>query len=162
MTNKTATKVAAGSKFVYVTYIQTTPEKLWDALTKPEFTQQYWAGTRHETDWKQGSSWKLMIPDGRVGDSGEIVEIEKPRRLVLKWRNEFIPEFKAEGYTRATFDLEPDEDGVKLTVTHEMDRHESKMIEAVSNGWPKILASLKTLLETGQSLKSTREWPKGI
>jgi len=162
MTHKTATKMATGSKFSYVTYIQTTPHKLWDALTKPELTRQYWAGTTHDTDWKQGSSWKLMIPDGRVGDSGEIVEIEVPKRLVLKWRNEFIPEFKAEGYSQATFDLAPDEDGVKLTVTHVMERDESRLIDAVSQGWPKILASLKTLLETGESFKSTREWPEGM
>ena len=58
------------SKFVYVTYIRTTAEKLWDALTQPEFTRQYWVETWQDCDWTQGASWKLMIPDGRVGDSG--------------------------------------------------------------------------------------------
>src|SRR5690242_247256 len=77
------------SRFVYVTYIRTTPQKLWDALIKPEFTRQYWVGTWQDSDWQPGSSWKLMIPDGRVGDSGEVLESDPPRRLVLKWRNEF-------------------------------------------------------------------------
>jgi uncharacterized protein YndB with AHSA1/START domain len=87
----------ANSRFVYVTYIRTTPEKLWDALTKPEFTRAYWCDTWQDTTWEPGASWKLMIPDGRVGDAGEVVEVDKPRRLVLKWRNEFLPELRAEG-----------------------------------------------------------------
>jgi uncharacterized protein YndB with AHSA1/START domain len=149
------------SKFVYVTYIRTTPEKLWDALRKPEFTKLYWCQTWQDCDWQLGSSWRLMIPDGRIGDSGEIVEIEKPKRLVLTWRNEFKPELKLEGYSRCTFDLEQTGDTVKLTVTHEIDCKQSKLIEGVSNGWPMILASLKTLLETGESLETTRKWPKG-
>jgi uncharacterized protein YndB with AHSA1/START domain len=65
-------------RFVYVTYIRATPEKLWDALIRPEFTRQYWCGTWQDCEWKVGSSWRLMIPDGRVGDSGEVVEIERP------------------------------------------------------------------------------------
>jgi len=150
------------SKFVYVTYIRTTPEKLWDALTQPEFTRRYWVGCYQESSWKAGSPWKLMIPDGRVGDSGEIVEIDRPRRLVLTWRNEFQAHMRGEGYSRATFLLEPLEGAVKLTVTHEMDQPGSKLIEAVSNGWPSILASLKSLLETGEPLAHTREWPKGL
>jgi len=144
-------------KFLYVTYIRTTREKLWDALTKPEFTRAYWWGVRHECDWKAGSHWQMMFPDGRIGDSGEVVEIERPRRLVLSWRNEFKPELKAEGYSRATFELEQAGESVKLTVTHEMDRDGSKFIKAVSNGWPMILASLKSLLETGEPLQDPRE-----
>jgi uncharacterized protein YndB with AHSA1/START domain len=88
-------------KFVYVTYIRTTPEKLWDALTKPEFTRVYWCETWQDSAWEAGSPWRIMIPDGRVADSGEVVEIDRPRRLVLTWRNEFRPELKAEGYSRA-------------------------------------------------------------
>lgn len=149
------------SRFVYVTYIRTTPQKLWDALLKPEFTRQYWAGTHQESAWKQGASWKLMIPDGRVGDGGEVLEIDPPRRLVLKWRNEFVPELREEGYSRATFTLEPTDELVKLTVTHEMDKPDSKLIGAVSDGWPGILSSLKSLLETGESHVSTRKWPEG-
>ena len=148
-----------GNKFVYVTYIRTTPEKLWDALTQPEFTRAYWYGAWHECNWEAGSSWRLMIPDGRIGDSGEVLECDRPHRLVLSWRNEFKPELKAEGYSRATFELEPAGDTVKLTVTHEMDRTNSKFIEGVSNGWPSILSSLKSLLETGKALEGTSRWP---
>ena len=152
----------ADSRFVYVTYIRTTPEKLWQALIEPEFTRQIWAGTWQESQWKPGASWRLMIPDGRVADSGEILEIEPHKRLVLSWRNEFKPELREEGYSRMTYELEPMGDSVKLTVIHEMDKPDSKFIGAVSNGWPHILASLKSLLETGESLVETRKWPEGM
>lgn len=139
-------------KFVYVTYIRTTPDKLWDALTKSEFTRAYWKGVTHDCRWEAGSPWRLTFADGTVADTGEVVEIDRPRRLVLKWRNEFRPELKAEGYSRATLELEAMGDTVKLTVTHEIDREPSKFIEAVSAGWPSVLASLKSLLETGSAL----------
>jgi uncharacterized protein YndB with AHSA1/START domain len=147
-------------KFVYVTYIRTTPEKVWDALINPEFTRAYWCETWQDSDWKPGSPWRVMIPDGRVADSGEVLEVDRPRRLVLSWRNEFT-EMKAEGYSRATFELEPVGSSVKLTVTHEMDRDGSKFIAAVSQGWPHILSSLKTMLETGKPLEETTRWPAG-
>jgi uncharacterized protein YndB with AHSA1/START domain len=150
------------SAFVYVTYIRTTPERLWQALIEPEFTMQFWAGTTQACDWKVGASWRLMIPDGRVGDSGEVLEIEPHRRLVLSWRNEFRPEIHAEGYSRLTYQLEQQGDMIKLTITHEIDRPGSKLIEAVSTGWPLILSSLKSLLETGQALEATRRWPEGV
>ena len=140
---------AAGTTFVYVTFIRTTPEQLWAALTSPDFMKKFWFGMHHETDWKAGSSWRLVFPDGRIADAGEIVEIDPPRRLVLKWRNEFRPELKSEGYSRCTVELEPLAGAVKLTITHVMDRAESKFIEAVSGGWPRILSNLKSLLETG-------------
>ncbi|MGA2256986.1 MAG: SRPBCC family protein [Thermoguttaceae bacterium] len=152
----------ADSRFVYVTYIRTTPEKLWQALIDPEFTRRYWCDARQESEWKVGDSWRLMIPDGRVADSGEVLEIEPERRLVLSWRNEFKPELRAEGYSRLTYELEKQGESVKLTITHRIDKLESKFIEAVSDGWPLILASLKSLLETGESLEQTRRWPKGI
>jgi uncharacterized protein YndB with AHSA1/START domain len=150
------------SRFVYVTYIRTTPEKLWQALIDPEFTRQYWAETWQDCAWKPGSSWRLMIPDGRVGDSGEVLEIEPGRRLVLSWKNEFKPELRDEPPTRLTYELEPQGESVKLTVIHESDKPGSKLIDAVSNGWPHILASLKSLLETGASLAETRRWPEGV
>ena len=103
-----------------------------------------------------------MIPDGRVGDSGEILEIEPQKRLVLRWRNEFKPELREEGYSRMTYEIEQRGDSVKLTVIHEMERPGSKFIEAVSNGWPMILSGLKSLLETGQSFEASRHWPKGM
>ena len=150
------------SRFVYVTYIRTTPEKLWQALIDPEFTRKFWCETWQESEWKPGASWRIMIPDGRVADSGKIVEFDPPRRLVLTWRNEFRPELHAEGHSRLTYELEKVGNSVKLTVIHEMDRPESKFIQAVSNGWPHILASLKSLLETGESLEETRRWPEGM
>ncbi|MES2707298.1 MAG: SRPBCC family protein [Verrucomicrobiota bacterium] len=144
------------SAFVYVTYIRTTPEKLWEALTQPEFTKQFFFGCTMETEWKAGAAWKLVGSDGELKDAGEILEIDPPRRLVLSWRNEFKPELMAEGESRMTYELEPDGETVKFTVLHEMDQPESKLIRAVSNGWPLILSSLKTLLETGESLEDTR------
>ena len=138
------------STFVYVTFIRTTPEKLWSALTNPEFTRQYWFGMHQDSAWKAGASWRLVFPDGRVADTGEVVEVDPPRRLVLKWQNEFRPELKSEGYSRCTIELERVDDAVKLTITHEMDRAESKLIDAVSGGWPQILSNLKSLLETGE------------
>jgi uncharacterized protein YndB with AHSA1/START domain len=149
-------------KFVYVAYIRTTPEKLWRGLIEPEFTRQYWFATTQDCAWTAGASWKLMIPDGRVGDSGQILEIEPERRLVLTWRKEFMPELHAEGDSRLTYELEKQGESVKLTVIHEIDQPESKLIEAVSGGWPLILASLKSLLETGESLEQTRHWPENF
>ena len=152
----------ADSRFVYVTYIRTTPEKLWQALIEPEFTRQFWVGCWQESEWKPGASWRLMMPDGRVADAGEILEIEPPKRLVLQWRNSFKPELREEGPSRMTYEIEPMGEAVKLTVIHEMERPDSKFIEAVSNGWPMILSGLKTLLETGESFEASRHWPKGM
>jgi uncharacterized protein YndB with AHSA1/START domain len=149
----------AESKFVYVTYIRTTAEKLWDALTLPEFTRAYWAQTTQHSNWTAGSNWEIRVPDGRVWDTGEILETDRPRHLVLTWRNEHFPEMKAEGFARLTYAIEPfGEDAVKLTLTHEIDIPGSKVIAAVSNGWPQVLASLKSLLETGEPLSATTKW----
>lgn len=139
-----------GSKFVYVTFIRTTPEKLWSALTTPEFIRQYWFDMTHETDWKVGSPWKMLFPDGRIADMGEIAEFEPQRRLAIRWRNEFRPELKAEGWSHCVMELEPADGAVKLTVTHTIELENSKFIEAVSGGWPSILSNLKSLLETGK------------
>jgi uncharacterized protein YndB with AHSA1/START domain len=152
----------AESQFAYVIYIRTTPEKLWQALIEPEFTRQFWAETWQESEWKPGASWRIMIPDGRVADTGEILEFEPYRRIVLTWRNEFKPELRAEGHSRLTYELEQQQDSVKLTVLHEIDKTGSKFIQAVSQGWPPILSSLKSLLETGEALEVTRRWPKGV
>ncbi|HEY0224728.1 MAG TPA: SRPBCC family protein [Pseudolabrys sp.] len=137
--------------FVYVTYIRSSADKVWAALTSPEYTAKTWFGIHHETDWKAGAPWRLVLPDGRVTDSGEIVEIDKPRRLVLKWRNEFKAELKAEGWSRCTIEIEPvTGDAVKLTVTHRLEGEGTKFIGAVSGGWPHILSNVKSLLETGE------------
>jgi len=148
-------------QFAYVIYIRTTAEKLWNALTDPEQTKKYWAGTWQESEWRKGAAWRIMIPDGRVADSGEVLEIEPHKRLVVSWRNEFRPELHAEGYSRLTYQLEQQGDMVKLMVTHEMPDlppGPSKFIDAVSSGWPAILSSLKSMLETGESLEATRKW----
>ena len=150
------TDASTKSSFVYVTFIRTSPDRLWSALTSPEFTKQYWFGMHCESDWKAGSSWKLLFADGRVADAGEVAEADRPRRLVIKWRNEWKPELKAEGYSRCTFELEPvvetGDDVVKLSITHEIDRPGSHLIDAVSGGWPRVLSNLKSLLETGRVL----------
>jgi uncharacterized protein YndB with AHSA1/START domain len=151
----------AESRFVYVTYIRTTPEKLWQALIDPEFTRRYFVETWQDCEWQPGASWRMMHPDGRVLNSGQVLEIEPPRRLVLSWRHERPPELHEEGFSRCTFELEKLESSVKLTITHEIDKPESKLIKAVSNGWPQFLSSLKSLLETGEPLEETRRWPKG-
>src|SRR5215468_1314373 len=139
----------ARSTFVYVTYIRATPEKLWSALTDGEFMKQYWFGCHCESQWTAGSPWKLVYPDGRLADSGEIVEAEPPRRLVIRWQNQHTPELKAEGASLCTMELEPSGPAVRLSITHTIERESSKLIEAVSGGWPKVLSNLKSLLETG-------------
>ncbi len=140
------------TKFVYVTYIRTTPEKLWDALLKPEFTHLYFFGVTLESDWKIGSPWKMIQPDGKLSDTGEVLEIDPPKRLVLKWRSEW-PGMKHEGYTLCTFDISEHGGQTKLQVVHESELDNSKTIAAVSGGWPQILSGLKTLLETGAPLE---------
>ena len=152
----------AESRFVYVTYIRTTPEKLWRALIESDFTRQYWMNTTQVSQWKPGASWKILVADGRTADSGEVLEIDPPRRLALKWRHEIFPDLTAEGYSRMTYDIEQKGEAVKLTLTHTMDKAESKFIKALSSGWPMILSSLKSLLETGESLEETRHSPKGM
>jgi len=144
----------ARTEFIYVTYIRTTPEKIWEALTSSEFTKQYWA--QLESDWRPG---KLTFAEGRTADAGEVLESDPPRRLVLKWRNEFRPELKADGYTLCTFEVEPEGEVVRLTVTHEAERPH-KLIEAVSQGWPRVLSSLKSLLETGKGLPRIEAPPR--
>jgi uncharacterized protein YndB with AHSA1/START domain len=138
------------STFVYVTFIRTTPEKLWQALTDSKFIRQYWFGSTVECGWKKGSPWKLIGSDGNLTDTGEILEIDPPRRMVIRWQNEWKPELKAEGPGRCTFELEPVGSAVKLSITHQIDRPESKLITAVSGGWPRVLSNLKSLVETGE------------
>ena len=139
------------SRFVYVTYINAAPEKVWDALVTPEFMRQYFFGSTFETDWQVGSPWTLEKPGGGgLADSGEVLEVEAPRRLVLSWRSEWMPEAHAEGYGRMVAEIEPSgEAAAKLTITHSIGVADSKLIGAVSGGWPKILSNLKSLLETG-------------
>jgi uncharacterized protein YndB with AHSA1/START domain len=139
----------ARSTFVHVTYIRTTPAKLWAALTDAEFMKQYWFGNHCESAWTTGAAWKNVRGDGVVTDVGEIVEADPPRRLVIRWLHRNKPELEAEGASRCTMELEPTAGAVKLSITHTIEREPSKLIEAVSGGWPKVLSNLKSLLETG-------------
>ena len=140
------------STFVYVSYIRTTPEKLWSALTDPEFMKQYWFGVRGESQWTVGSQWKLVSPSNQILDAGEIIEADPPRRLVIRWQNQFKPELKAEGPSICTMEIEPSGTATKLSITHAIDLERSKFIEAVSGGWPKIVSNLKSALETGSAV----------
>ena len=140
------------STFVYVTYIRTTPEKLWSALTDAEFMKQYWFGMRGESEWTAGSPWKLVSGDDQVYDAGEIVEADPPRRLVIRWQNQIKPELNAEGASLCTMEIERSGTAIKLSITHTIERDASKLIEAVSGGWPKVLSNLKSLLENGSAV----------
>lgn len=135
--------------FVYVMYIRTTPERLWEFLTNPALMKQYWFGMHCDSAWTAGASWQLIASDGHILDAGEIIEALPPQRLVIHWQHQSRPELKAEGFSRCTMELEPTGEAVKLCITHTIDRTQSKLIEAVSGGWPKIISNLKSLLETG-------------
>jgi len=149
----------AKSTFIYVTYIRTTPQELWSALTDAQFMKQYWFGMHCECLWTSGSAWKLVSDTGQIFDAGEIVEADPPRRLVIRWQHRNKPEIAAEGESLCTMDLEASGTAVKLCITHSIDREPSKFIEAVSGGWPKILSNLKSLLETG-SVALQEAYPK--
>jgi uncharacterized protein YndB with AHSA1/START domain len=139
----------ARSTFVYVTYIRTTPERLWSALTDAHYMRQYWFGVHGQSQWTAGVSWRLVAADGQILDDGEIVEAEPPRRLVIRWQHQSKPELKQEGASLCTIELEPTDTAVKLSITHTIEREPSKFITAVSGGWPKVVSNLKSLLETG-------------
>jgi len=143
------------SKFTYVTYIKAAPDEVWRALTDAEAQSQYWFGMRQESDWQEGSPWKRSFADGRLSDIGEILLADAPRRLVIKWRNEFHPELRAEGDGRCTYEIESIGQAVRLTVTHEIPLERSKVIAAVSGGWPRVLSNLKTFLESGKTIPET-------
>jgi uncharacterized protein YndB with AHSA1/START domain len=159
---QTERELMSNDRFVYVTYIRTTAEDLWHALTDPETSRKYYFDSRQETSWKKGASWRMFTPDGRLINSGEVLEVQVPKRLALSWRNHLKPDLNAEGVSYATFELERQGTAMKLTLTHEIGRAHSRLIEDVAGGWPFILASLKTMLETGEPLDETRQWPRGL
>ncbi|MDB5516620.1 MAG: hypothetical protein JWQ17_3378 [Tardiphaga sp.] len=137
-------------EFVYVTYIETTPEKLWEALTHSEFSRRYWWDTQVKSDWKVGSPFALEWR-GKVTDTGVIIESDRPRRLSYTWSNA-SEEFRNERPSRVTFVLEPHGPLVKLTLTHDDFEDGSRMLQGVSKGWPAIMSSLKSMLESGRAL----------
>jgi uncharacterized protein YndB with AHSA1/START domain len=138
-------------EFIYVTYIETTAEKLWEALTSSEFSKRYWFNTELKTDWKIGSPFALVM-NGTTTDVGEVLEFDRPRRLSYTFHHVLSEEARKERPTRVIFVLEPHGKLVKLTLTHEDFADGSKLLTGISRGWPAILASLKTLLETGTEL----------
>jgi uncharacterized protein YndB with AHSA1/START domain len=142
-------------EFVYVTYIETTPDKLWHALTDGDFTARYWFGIRLRSDWKVGSTFEMVHGDGTVSDAGKIVEVDPPRRLAYTFVN-LSDTYRNDLPALATFELEPHGKLVKLTLTHEGFAPDGKMLPAISRGWPAILSSLKSLLETGRPLEIPR------
>jgi uncharacterized protein YndB with AHSA1/START domain len=135
-------------KFVYTTYIRSTPKKTWDAITKPEFTRQYWGEMANVSDWKEGAKWEHVTAANEVWIVGKVVESNPPKRLVVTWAD---PDNLKEK-SRVTFEIEPDRDMVCLVVTHDKLKPGSKMESGVSRGWPLVLSSLKTFLETGKGL----------
>ena len=138
-------------EFIYVSYIETTPEKLWEALTSSEFTRLYWWDTSVVSDWKVGSPFSLVL-NGKTTDVGEILEADRPRRLSYTFRHILNEAARKERPSRVTFVLEPYGKLVKLTLTHEDFAEDSVVIDGISKGWPAIMSSLKSLLESGSAL----------
>lgn len=139
---------------VYVTYVASTPEKAWAALTASEFTTQYFFGRSVESDWRVGSPWLLRKPDGAVDVTGVVRESDLPRKLVVTWRVEGVEELKGLPECVVTYEIEPAGDGVvRLTMT---EAHPTPipayLLEGGRRGWPLILSGLKSLLETGKPL----------
>ncbi|SFN34105.1 SRPBCC family protein [Variovorax sp. OV329] len=140
------------TSFVYVTYIRSTPEKVFEAITKPEIARRYW-GHENVSDWKPGSGWEHVRADAQrtVQLVGKVVEVAPPTRLVITWANASQAEDPA-GYSRVSFDVAPYDGMVRLTVTHDELEAGSGMDKGIQQGWPIVLSSLKSLLETGQGI----------
>jgi DNA-binding transcriptional ArsR family regulator/uncharacterized protein YndB with AHSA1/START domain len=154
-------------EFVYTTYIRTTPEQLWRGLTDPAFTRRYW-GLAWESDWTTGAPVTLRLDAGDVtiDDPAQVVlESDPYRRLSYTWHtftpewaaayhisDEHLAKFAAEPRSKVTFDIEPHGDYVRLTVLHDGFEPGSAVLPGISSGWPLLMASLKSLLETGEGL----------
>jgi uncharacterized protein YndB with AHSA1/START domain len=137
--------------FIYVSYIETTPEALWEALTSSAFTTRYWWDTSLISDWKVGSPIALVLK-GKTTDVGEILIADRPRRLAYTFHHILNEAALKERPSRVSFTLEPHGKLVKLTLTHEGFAGDSVVYDGISKGWPAILSSLKSLLETGEAL----------
>lgn len=142
------------TEYVYTIYIRTTPEKLWNAITNPEFTRQYW-GHENVSDWKQGSKWQHVAIDSArtVKLIGDVLECVPPKRLVITWAEPSDTLHKSE-HSRVTFEIQPIEDMVRLTVTHSNLEAGSEMASKIASGWPRVLSSMKSILETGSPLNT--------
>jgi len=137
-------------EFVYVTYIETSAEKLWQALTDGDFTERYWFGHRVTSEWKAGSPYQFKRQD-TPSIEGKVLVVDPMRQLSYSW-DSCSPEAQRERTSRVTFDLEPRGKIVKLTVTHDELDERGVTLRNISGGWPMVLASLKSLLETGHAL----------
>jgi len=137
-------------EFVYTTYIETTAEKLWHALTDGDFTERYWFGHRVASDWKAGSEYRFTKA-GANTIQGKVLLVDPPKRLTYSW-DSCSPEEQRERTSRVTFDLEPRGKVIKLTVTHDELDERGVTLRNISGGWPMVMASLKSLLETGREL----------
>jgi uncharacterized protein YndB with AHSA1/START domain len=137
-------------EFVYTTYIETSAEKLWHALTDGDFTERYWFGHRAASDWKVGSLFRFA-KQGKPTIEGKVLESDPPRRLAYTW-DPCSTDAERERPSRVTFDIEPRGKVVKLTVTHDNLDEGGKTFRDISGGWPMVLASLKSILETGRVL----------
>ena len=137
---------------VYVTYIAATPEKVFDAITKPELARRYW-GHENVSDWTPGSDWQhVRANDERTVELvGKVVETSPPTRLVITWANA-SQAADPDAYSRVTFDIEPYDDMVRLTVSQDELEAGSGMANGIQKGWPVVLSSLKSFLETGRGL----------
>lgn len=141
------------TEFVYTTYIRTTPEKVWTAITNPEFCRQYWAHF-NVSDWKKGSTWQhISAEHGNALIVGEVLEVLPPNRLVLSWVSPGDTAPKSE-HSRVTFEITTIEDMVCLNVIHSNLKVGSDMAGKIANGWPRVLSSMKSLLETGTPLNT--------
>ena len=137
-------------EFVYTTYIETSAEQLWHALTDGDFTERYWFGHRVASDWKVGSPYRFTHPD-RPSPEGKVLISDPPKQLAYTW-NGCSDDLRRERTSRVTFDLEPRGHVVKLTVTHDNLDEGGRTFLGISEGWPMVMASLKSMLETGRPL----------
>jgi uncharacterized protein YndB with AHSA1/START domain len=138
---------------IYITYIHATPQKVWDALTTPAFTRQYFFGRAIELESKVGGAFALRMEDGRTDTEGKVLAWDPPGRLSVSWHVVWLEEFRHLPECIVTFDLEPAGEMVKLTMTEEHPTAiEEKYLEGGRQGWPLILSGLKTLVETGRPL----------
>jgi uncharacterized protein YndB with AHSA1/START domain len=138
---------------VYTIYIASTPEKVWEALTSAEFSRKYFFGFAVETELKAGGAFIVRTPDGSLHISGEVIECEPPRRLTVTWNVNWPALIEKLGPTLVTYEIEPSGEAVRLTLTESHDRPiDDDILSGGRQGWPAILSSLKSLLETGQPL----------
>ena len=138
------------TEYHYTTYIRSTPEKIWQAITTPEFTQQYW-GKANISDWKPGSRWEHRDKEGAALVTGIIRECTPPTRLVMTWAAPGDHDDLSK-HSRVTFEIEAIQDMVRLHVAHDQLIVGSDMLKRISGGWPRVLSSMKSFLETGVPL----------